>query len=242
MLGAASYHLYFLPLLISGTLLLYLARYIVKHRNSFWIISSGYLLSTFFYQWALVSDNSFSLGEYVAFPQLLDLLSPQTFSYSIIRIILVGFAWILRCLPYFFMALFLNHTFKIGNHRWLYYRQSSLCLILGFILLNAIEEKLMFKSFTKVAIAYSLLLFGISISKKIGNNWSIDSLGICSFGIYLIHPFIKSLVEPALAISIPSVMSSVSIVSMMIIASSTFILSWIVVGLLRRHKLLANFV
>ena len=240
--GAASYHLYFLPLLMSGTLLLYSAKYIVKHQNSFWIICLGYLLSTLFYQWLVISDNIFTLGEYVAFPQLLNLLSPQTFSYSIVRIILVCFAWIFRCLPYFFVALFLNHTFKIGNHRWLYYRQTSLCLMLGFILLNAIEEKLMFRSFTDVAIAYSLLLFGISISKRISNNWLIDSLGICSFGIYLIHPFIKSIIEPALTISIPSVMSSVSIVSMMIIACSTFIVSWIVVSLLRRHKLLANFV
>lgn len=240
--GKASYHLYFLPLLISGTLLLYLAKYVVKHQNYFWIICLGYSLSTVFYQWLITTDNSFALGEYVAFLPLLNSLSSQTFIYSITRILLVCLAWIFRCLPYFFIALLLNHVFKINNHRELYYKHASFSLAFGFIFINAIEEKLMLKSFTEVAIAYLLLLFGISISKKISSDWLVDSLSICSFGIYLIHPFIKSITEPILTILIPSVMSSVSITSMMIIACSTFILSWFVVSLLRRNNFIVNFI
>lgn len=240
--GKASYHLYFLPLLISGTLLLYSANYIVKHQNSFWIMCLGYLLSTVFYQWSIVSENSFALGEYVAFSRLLNSLSSLTFIHSIIRIILVCFAWICKCLPYFFIALFLNHTFKINDYRGLYYRRTSLRLLFGFVLMNAIEEKLMLKAFTEVANAYLLLLFGISISQRISNAWLVDSLGICSFGIYLIHPFVKSIVEPIVTVFLPSVMSSVSITSMMTIAGCTFILSWLVVSLLRRYNFLVKFI
>lgn len=52
--------------------------------------------------------------------------------------------------------------------------------------------------------AYSLVLFAIAISKKIKESILIANLGICCFGIYLIHPLVKSFVEIIIIRVVPS--------------------------------------
>ena len=59
--GAASYHLYFIPLLLVGTILLYLANYLYIRPNSLWILSAFSILSLVIYQLSLIFKNNFAI-------------------------------------------------------------------------------------------------------------------------------------------------------------------------------------
>ena len=237
--GAASYHLYFLPLLISGTILLYSAKYLLKQNITVLLLQC--LVSIVFYQWLATTENSFVLGEYVAFPHILSLFISQTPAYSTARIILINLAWLINCLSYFSIALLLNHVWQIESCRWLYHRKTSLLFLFCLILMNVIKADFLFEAILRVAIAYCLLLFGISISHRLNSNLIVN-LGYCSFGIYLIHPYIKSIVSFGLKTLIPQTVQSVSIFSMLLYAIPTFILSWIVINVCKKNKFVSRYV
>ncbi|MEN9869038.1 MAG: hypothetical protein RLZZ171_21, partial [Cyanobacteriota bacterium] len=81
-----------------------------------------------------------------------------------------------------------------------------------------------------------------AVSQYISNSNLITNLGLCSFGIYLIHPLVKSVVEILLAKSLPQVSQSVSIISMLIYAISSFVLSWLAIALMQKNKLIAQYI
>ena len=240
--GKASYHLYFLPLLIAGTLLLYSTEYLLKLKNSLLLLVLGLITSIIFNHWLSVSENAFDLGERSAFPSILNMFAFNGFLYSVIRIFLVNLSWIIICIPYFITALIFNHLFKIYRYRWLYYSLTSLLLFCGFIVADTIRSETTLALLFQVIIAYLLLLFGLSISPKIEGNLLISRLGACSFGIYLIHPFIKSIVNVALPRLAPQIAQNVSIASMLSYCLPTFLISWLVVYWLKQHKLLSPYI
>ena len=240
--GAASYHLYFLPLLVSGSLLLYLANYFTRKQKSLILICLFSIFSLVIYQLLLLSNNSFDLGSYTAFPSLLNLIPAESWFHSIWRIILVNLAWILRCLPYFFIAALINQLFRKINSRWLYQKQLTVLLLVIFLLVNIMGKNFLPAAITEIAIAYSLLLFGLSISKSLKDNNLIINLGLCSFGIYLIHPFIKSGVEIFLIKLVPALTQSVSITSMLLYSISSFLVSWIAIAFLLKHKTFSEYI
>ena len=193
--GAASYHLYFIPLLLAGTVLLYWGNYLYSQHNSFWVLSAFSIFSLITYQLLIVFNDDFNLGSYTAFSELLQSISsPNTF-YQPLRIFLVNLSWIIRCLPYFSIALLLNTVLEQNKFKWLYYKETITAILLVFILFNLIGYRYLPTAICELSIAYSLLLFGITISRYLPESSSIDNLGLCSFGIYLIHPFVKSAVE-----------------------------------------------
>jgi peptidoglycan/LPS O-acetylase OafA/YrhL len=241
-LGGASYHLYFIPLLVVGTLWLYLVNYLIKCKKSIIWLFFGSLVSILIYQLLLSSNNSFNLGSSTAFPQLLSLFQPESLSYMIIRVILVYFAWILRCLPYFLLALLINQLLQQNSNRWLYQKPTIFLLLFVFLLANSVGNKFLPDAFSEIAIAFGLLLFGISISKYLKDNALITNLGLCSFGIYLIHPFIKSAVEIILIKFLPQLTQSISIPSMLIYSISSFLVSWLVIAILLKNKFFARYI
>ena len=197
-------------------------------------------VSIVFYQWLITSGNDFVLGEYVAFPPILDLARPSLI-HSIVRVILMNFAWIINCLPYFFMALLLNQVWRIENRQWLYHQTTRLLLLFCLVLMNIVKTDFVFAGILKVAIAYCLLLFGISISRRLNSKIIID-LGYCSFGIYFIHPYIKSIVSFIFRISNFEFFQSISIFSMLLYAIPTFVLSWLVIHILKKNKFIAQYI
>ena len=239
--GAASYHLYFIPLLFAGTILLYWANYLYAQHNSLWTLAAFSIFSLITYQLLIVFNNDFDLGSYTAFSDLLQLVSSDNILYQPLRILLVDLSWIIRCLPYFSSALLLQATLEQNELRWVYKKETATALLLFFILLNLIGDRYLPAAICELSIAYSLLLFGITISRHLPNNNLIDNLGLCSFGIYLIHPFIKSAVEVVAIKFLPAMTQSVSILSMLFYSIPSFLISWLVISIMQKDKLISQY-
>lgn len=238
-LGGISYHLYFLPLLGSGYILLFFGKYLKKVNIKINIVLAA--LSILIYNLMLVYNNSFVLGLNLAFPEILELFQPNTIGYEITRLLLVELSWLLRCFPYLLVALLINN-WKLNFYNYLF--KSSLInivLILTFILMNTIGKNLLPEALSEITIAYSLLLLAISISKIIKNNSAIINLGACSFGIYLIHPLVKSFIEIIIEQFLPNLAARVSIGSMLVYSGLTLILSWWIVSQSIRQKIIAKY-
>ena len=239
--GGASYHLYFIPLLLAGLVLFYFVNYLTKLPNQTVVLGCSALFSLIIYQLLLDTGNDFNLGTASAFPGLLQFVPANNIFYQPVRIVLVYLSWAVRCLPYLTIALLVNHVLKQNIGRWFYTRTTATVLLVICVLAN-VGEPLLPGAVNEIAIAYSLLLFGISISKYLPENNSIDNLGACSFGIYLIHPFIKSAVDVFLVEFFSQITQSVSILSMCVYAIATFFISWGVVSLMLRQKFIARYI
>ena len=239
-LGAASYHLYFIPLLLVGFLLLYLANYL--SQQNWFILAAFTVFSLISYQLSVVHQNDFNLSNFTAFPELLQLISVDSLLYQPWRVALVYFSWILRCLPYFAFALLLNRLLEQNIGRWLYSRQTGVALFVICVVANTFAQQYLPRAVSEMIIAYSLLLFGISISKYLPNSKAIANLGACSFGIYLIHPFIKSAVDILLVKFVPQITQNISIASILTYSLISFFASWLIVALMQRNKLVAQYI
>ena len=240
-MGAASYHLYFMPLLIAGMMLLYLANYLNQIKYPIFLLSFLATVSILLYQLLMVSQNDFNLGDYDAFVQLFPATDWDNIFAQVWRCILVNLAWLIRCLPYFAIALLLQAILR-KDTQWLY-RPANVTAIFGFFLLvDILGAKYLPNALSELLIAYSLLLFGIAVSQYISNSNLITNLGLCSFGIYLVHPLVKSIVEILLAKTLPQVTQSVSITSMLIYSISSFLFSWVAISLMQRNKLISQYI
>jgi peptidoglycan/LPS O-acetylase OafA/YrhL len=243
-LGGASYHLYFLPLLFAGTslvLLMPLFNQFKPGKYGFLFLS---IVSTFLYALLEITGNSFHLGTNVAFQGWLGSwnLNPQ--QHPLLRLGLVEVAWIVRCLPYFFGALTLNQL-----------RNTSL-LQAGFVpvwaiaalLANTVGKLWLPGAVQEILLAFTLLLCGISSSSYFRGDkipgWIaslVASVGTYSFAIYLIHPFVMNLIEPALGKLLPELMTFVSILSMLLLSIPSFLISWLVVFCFSQNQLMAKY-
>ena len=241
--GGTSYHLYFLPLLFIGLSLLYVANLSAKLQNSIPLLTGCCLVSLMSYQQLRNYNNSFNLGNYTAFSELLSLASPDSPMYVVWRIFLVYTSWVIRCMPYFFIALLINKLIvKLNKNAFLNKKIAVGVFFTIFICTTTLGKNFLYASVSEVIIAYSLLLFGISISSYLSSNKLIASLGSCSFGIYLLHPVIKSAVEIVLVNSLSQMIDKVSISSMIIYALPSFLLSWFVIALLLMNKKLSQYI
>jgi len=241
-MGGASYHLYFLPLLFAGSALTLLAPFIEKRVIHAYSLISLLSLSILLYYWLEASGNSFRLGDYTAFQALLAFWSVTLDDQPVLRLVLVGTAWIVRCLPYFLISLMLHrYANEVGN---LLAKAKPIGLILLFLLCNTLGRLFLPGALSELLIANTLLLFCFSLSasfKRMSIENLASSIGICSFGIYLIHPFFMNAVKFLTNRIMPEFLTSISIYSMLFISLNSFLISWIGVHFLLKKKLLAKY-
>lgn len=241
--GGSSYHLYFIPLLLVGTSLILFSDYFASRQFKLRLLILFSIASIILNQIIIVSGNAFNLSQYLAFNELWNITSLSIENHPIARIILVYVAWLLRCLPYFFIAIILNRLYL--EKGWIWFSKSSTAIfsIIVFIFANVLGNISIFKAAINPVMAYSLLIFGISLSKNIDeNNWLIYNLGNCSFGIYLIHPIIMNFIKPFLIKFGGSLTDSVTIVSMLLISIISFLSSWMLVSCMMKSKKISKYI
>ena len=237
--GGASYHLYFLPLLFSGSLLMVVAPYFTKQKIGTRNLLLVTALSIVVYSIILDSGNAFQLGPNIAFRQLLNFVKLDQNQYPLIRLLLVQISWIIRCLPYFFIAISLHQLFLNSSLFKSHILISSTFFII-FIICNTFGWMLP-RALNEVLLAYTLLIFGISISSYLKKSNVVSNLGICSYGIYLIHPFVMNIVKTILAKLSSYITDHISILSVIILSISCFFLSWLIVVGLTKNKTIAKY-
>lgn len=227
--GGSSYQLYFLPLLILGTITLLL---IQKYRSPSYKESVFFLLCSFVVNHILdITNNKFKLGPNIAFEQVLNFTNINPTENPVIRVFSVFIALTVVCLPYIYSGILLR---KLINKYGLNFLQSWIALVTSlvtFIVVNYFGSKLIPQVFVGPIQGYSLLIIGISSSNKFNlDHRLIKHLGHASLGMYLIHPILMNVVKIVIGHIYPVLLGSVTIKSMLILSSTTFGLSWLVIS------------
>ena len=242
--GGASYHLYFLPLLLTGTLLVLLIPLLARWKvNTFGLVSIA-IISTILYTLLEVSGNGFQLKDpSIAFESLATNFKIDIARSPLLRFISIETAWTIRCLPYFSIALLLN---KLSSNQRLFKSKPIVTVALAILAIfsNTFGKRFLPNGLSEIILAFALLLFGIAMSGYVNNNKIgnlIGSIGSCAFGVYLIHPFVMYMVKPILSKIIPHLTESVSVFSMLMLSVSCFAISWAMVAYLTKTKLKTNY-
>jgi len=239
--GATSIQLYYLPMLLAGTLgLILICDPLAKRNIGISTLAILSILSIGLYELLFSTGNTFHLGPNIAFESLVKLIAPQGNNNPLLRIILVNIAWIIRCLPYMLWAMLLT---KITSQKESIVKNNSFGIAaLGlFGLVSALGTSFMPNALHEVLSGYLILIFGIYISNYLTANQLVDNLGLCSFGIYLMHPVFMQILEVVVRKVFPSILTEVSVISKLTFSLPCFLITWLAVAMLMRNKLVAKY-
>ncbi|MEH2068776.1 MAG: acyltransferase [Nostoc sp.] len=239
--GKASYQLYYLPLLLVGTSLIIFANYFAKPKIGLKILASLSLLSLILYNLLLITGNTVDLHNDIAFNNLFNLVNYEPSKNEFLRFISIEVAWLLRCLPYFFIAMTLRYLLLKTNFSLLRVKLVYAYLLLGLFLIADVYSNPILTGFREVFLGYSLLLYGIVLSNYLKPNSVIRNLALCSFGIYLIHLFGINFMEIYLKKTQPQLLDEVTFISQLAFSLPTFIMSWLAVFILMKNKSIAKY-
>jgi peptidoglycan/LPS O-acetylase OafA/YrhL len=238
--GSSSYQLYFLPLLLAGTSLLILAKYLIEHRTSSLALAALAVISIVINQIIYATGNDFRLGQGIAFSSILQGM-PNEPVYTIARGFLVELAWVARCMPYVFTALLLHRILRKSVFSRIRSGSLAILFLMLFFITTTIGKMWLPHSLQEVLVAYFLLIAGIFGSNNLRDNQFVASLGTCSFGIYLIHPIPMNLVKAMITKVFPALSQQVSVASMLTFSISSFLISWLFVSLLSRSRTISKY-
>jgi peptidoglycan/LPS O-acetylase OafA/YrhL len=253
-LGGASIHLYFLPLLFVGSFLILWSNILVKKRVQLKNILILLIISIFIYELQILSGNGFQFYTKfgvnclesinscsIAFQSLSKLIFTQENINQILRLLLVIISWLIKCWPYMMIAMIMNHPnmvtrISISNKKWILFF-IGISIFISLLRLVSLSKGYYFpESIYEIGTAFSLLLSGISLSSYLPNRQYIKNLGVCSFGIYLIHYLILTLYMIFIGKLSNYLLSLPPLIIMIFIATITFFTSWFMVFMLMKIK------
>ncbi|QZZ22095.1 acyltransferase [Leptothermofonsia sichuanensis E412] len=223
--GGASFHLYFLPLLITGTLLIKLAEVLIRGKISLRGCGLIAVFTLLIYEMVLVSGNGLQVPANVSFEPLLSLVFPEGNSNPFLRWILVELFWVLRCLPYIMFAMFLAHPegnrlrLKLLSKHYILW----IAIFLGF---NIFGDLVLPQAVNEIMRGFTALAAAISISSVLKGSPLISNIGACSFGIYLIHMFFVEIFQSAMVRFNPGYVNSISTAALLMASILIFLISW----------------
>jgi len=232
--GGAAFHLYFLPLIAVGTLqiaLLDLARFTSRSWSGLALLVPIGLLG---YEILLRTGNEYQLDVSCAFKPLLAAVLPTGNTNPILRLVLAIVAWGLRCLPYIFVGAILAHP-NTSKFRLNLVERQPVVWVLLFVILNLYGDRFLPQAVYEVSRGYVALLAAIACSYRLKDNHPIESFGICSFGIYLIHLFAIEILQ-SLAKRIDPNYLRVNSIVLLLAAFASVAISWLVTTLLMKNK------
>ncbi|MBD1848391.1 acyltransferase [Cyanobacteria bacterium FACHB-63] len=237
--GGASYHLYFLPLLAIGTLLIKFVEFLIEKKFSLQGVGLIALVSLLVYQVILSSGNGLKEPDNVAFEPLLAAIFPEGNSNPLLRLLLVELSWALRCLPYVMFAMLLAHP-KANKFCSMLSSNYSTFWVLVFLVVNIFGSWLLPDAVEEVGRGYSAVIAAITVSTLLKENTVIKNIGLCSFGIYLIHIFFVEVFQSVVVRLAPGYNSNASTAILLLAAALVFLVSWGTTNFLLKHKRLAQ--
>lgn len=183
--GGAAFQLYFLPLLITGTIATQPFAFLTRKQHYLWIALPLWGVSLWLYDLLLVSGNGFLNDGGVAFQGLPWAITDQ----PLLRIGAVVVAWLLWCLPYILTAMILAApavNSYLQRRSWGY----AVGMVVAFGVVNQWGGLFLPAALYEVSRGYLAVLGAIALSPYLP-PWSwLKNLGRCAFGIYLIHLFV----------------------------------------------------
>jgi peptidoglycan/LPS O-acetylase OafA/YrhL len=233
--GGAAIHLYFLPLLIIGTVVTKLMESVLKRQAQrltlvFCVLSLGV------YEWVLRTGNDFA-GPDHAFESLLTTLAPGLYSNQIIRSLAVISVWVIRCLAYIWVAALLSQQAQLKDRLLNSRPWQSALLILGFVGVNAVGHLYLPMAIHELLRGYLGMMTAIALSHYVPKaRWWLD-LGVNSFGIYLVHLLVLEGLQLAVArLLYDNYRVQVTTPVLLLMATATFFVSWGLTAMIARVK------
>jgi surface polysaccharide O-acyltransferase-like enzyme len=249
-LGGSSFHLYFLPLLFIGSFLIIVAAFLAKKHIQIKQLFFLLAFSLVIYESLILSGNAFELGTYcfeganscsIAFQELTKIAFPNGNNNQLLRLLLVIISWLLQCLPYALIGMILNYP-SVRKNLAQFNQNHVIIFMISLVIFSALGVLKAFQllnfpqALYEVGAACSLLLCGITLSKSLNGSRIVENLGACAFGIYLMHhllllPYVK------IGAKLPNeIIGRSPAMTMIVLASLSFVTSWIITSLLLKKK------
>lgn len=241
-LGQSAFHLYFIPLLLAGTVFVILAEYLIRKRVQLVVLWGFLILSIIIYECYRVFLHGAPPDQAnvdIATQGLQDATSPKGHGNAFIHLIVVWLGYMARCLPYIAVALLLNHP-SIRSRLLKFDTKHTVMLLAVFIIINAFSVPLLLETVQEVARGYSALMLAVAVSTNLKANAMIASLGNCSFGIYLMHLLVVEVCS-SFAQKMHLFTDQIAVLSLLAVTTLSFLVSWVITSLLMKQKRVAKF-
>jgi fucose 4-O-acetylase-like acetyltransferase len=224
--GKASFHLYFLPLLIVGSFLLLFTSFFAN-------LQAGIKRLLIFGVGSIVINE-------VIIAYGLEAQLNTTFN-PFLRVLVMYGIWIFKCLPYFLAAILLNRLIAKKGDVFLAARPVQVSLFATFLITTIFGRLFLPLTLRDLIVATTLFMLGIQVSKHLHQySQLLTQLGTCAFGIYLIHLIPKNVVTALLA-KLGWLNQEVTIASILVISIATFFLSWLAISVMLKSKSCARY-